>query len=756
MPSSGGGTDVEGINKFLRDYQAARPQTSSLLSPGTYPNLDFGENASSQRESDADSRVADYGFQAWARNSKKSKPLHDSGDALGLENLGTKPSGSSQGGLKKDLEKAMWPGFPNDTEEYLPLGQIGAICRRETIYRELSRTFGEDSPNLDLYTDYVCGNEDESRQNENTSRKIFANLVLIDQLDKINDFVKAGIKDRHLPFRKEFPGDALFILVQGPKSEPVSCFNDWDPFDRKRFYISQWRLLSPYFDRAPDGSVGLYELDTQSIMPWVEIGEEKRGTFVHSENFGGFAKVKQVKIHADHHAFEAEMFAIKELFEDNDIPFTKEFRNLKRVETRDHLLPVLNDLWATDPLELKQRVSVNKDEDTDEHRTRKVITWLAGQLVGLTGKLGLGFLHDTPLQPNLAVQENEKLYGIHGDIKPHNILYFEQHQNGDDSGLGLFKISDFGLTGFHSALTRSRQPPTGPHSPTYRAPEYGMSEAYLSRKYDIWGLGCVLLQFLTWFINGPVDLRQFDEDRLNELDENNLNFKEDKFFKSIQSTGAGHKSSVESQFDNLQNKVTKGNYLYDCLELIRTKMLQIDVTQRADCKEVHKALDRYHARCLKDTKYATDVLSTFDEPTPNTSPPTPHNVPPIFISIHPREAHFEGHNGVNSDQASNTSAALTRSRDSSENDASRTEGTQVETTNGVSSDEESNISAAQNADRVSIDDNTSRIKHEEPADQVAPTFPDQDGLIPLANITETGKRRRRNKVKGAKNEWFMI
>ena len=210
----------------------------------------------------------------------------------------------------------------------------------------------------------------------------------------------------------------------------------------------------------------------------------------------------------------------------------------------------LIDLWARDPLTLKERVFVDKHEATDTHRARKVITWVACQFSGLTGRLGLGFLHDTqflePLQATLVVpDEREKQYGIHGDIKPHNILYFEQDHNGDGSHLGLFKISDFGLTGFHSALTRSRHQPPRPHSPTYRAPEYREFDAYLSRKYDIWSLGCVMLQFLTWLISGPDGLRQFDEARLDEKDDNNLNFNEDKFFAITRDRDARHKKSVQ-------------------------------------------------------------------------------------------------------------------------------------------------------------------------------------------------------------------
>ncbi|KAI0975170.1 kinase-like domain-containing protein [Xylaria arbuscula] len=767
MSYDGSATNPEDIHRFIRDL----PRSHSLLTPEiNYPDLEFKENAPIQHESDVDSRVADYGFQNWARNSKKLKPSHHPGDLIGLEDLGNKPEISSQTVLVNKLEGAMRSAVPNDAQTYLPLGRVEAICQRQTVRLELARTFGE-IPDLDRYTDYVCGSQDDSNQGENTSRKIFANLVLISQLYRINDFIEAGIKDRDLPFRKEPLGETFTLVKRVTSkrktSEPVCCFDNWETFQKRMFYDNQWRLLSPYFDKALDGSIALYELDEQSIMPWIKVGEEKRGTFVPSENIGGYAKVTQVAIHPDHHAFEARKFAIKELFEDDDIPFTNEFRNLKRVQTRDHLLPVyaayrhgqhysfifpwadggsLNDLWMREPVSLKQTLSMDTPEDTDEHKIRKVLTWVAQQLAGLTGKLGLGFLHDTQflesLQPTLAVPESEKRYGIHGDIKPHNILYFEQDNNGDGSGLGLFKISDFGLTGFHSALTRSRQPPTGPHSPTYRAPEYGMSTAYLSRKYDIWGLGCVLLQFLTWLIGGPQDLRQFDQDRFEEMDENNLNFKEDKFFKSVQNGDAQPKSSVQSHINRLQTKVTRGNYLYDCLELIKTRMLQIDVVERADCKEVHESLAKYYQRCLQDAEYAAEVLPAFNEHTPHPPP----GAPDIFVTSYSNNAHSEASNRINMDQASKKDAASTTSEVSIDRNTSETEQTQFEGVNSASSDQGSSISAVQTARVVSNNNASPLSKDEEMTDQVDTAISQQTRLNPPKKSTKV-EEHKRSKVK---------
>ncbi|KAI0450536.1 kinase-like domain-containing protein [Xylaria acuta] len=704
-----GGANAEDIREFLRGHEA-RPRNDTFLSPAiSQSNLDFREVASSHHESDVDSHVADYGFQAWARKSKKSKPIQNSGDLIGLEGSVTQPTRPSEDDLAIDLDQllagssdlantlelAMLPAFPNDAQTYLPLGQVETICQRDVVRREFLRTFIEDLPSVDLYTNYVCGEQDES------GRKIFANLVLIGQLHRIHDFVEAGIKDRHLPFRKlpREQGREKFTLIKRATlnrtgTEPLSYFNNWNPVYKRKFYDNQWRLLSPYFDRAPDGSVGLYELDEQSIMPWIDIGEEKKGSYVPTENVGGFGKVTQVTIHPDHHDFEATKFAIKELFEVDDIPFSNEFRNLKKVETRDHLLPVyaayrrgarysfifpwadggsLLDLWRREPLSLKKKVLVDAHEATDAHQNRKVIAWVACQLAGLTGKLGLGFLHDTqflePDQPSLAVPESEKRYGIHGDIKPHNILYFEPNQNKDESGLGLFKISDFGLTGFHSSVTRSRQSPTGPHSPTYRSPECGMSETYLSRKYDIWALGCVLLQFLTWLISGPEGLRQFDQDRFDEADETNPNFKEDNFFKVVQNEDTGFKTpvvkiAVQSHIEALQRDVAPGNYLHDCLELIKTRILQIEVKERADCREVHESLASYHQRCLQDSKYAAVTLPTFDEAAvPRSLGP----IPDIHITNDSLNTSCAAPNRVSSDRVSTITAAQTVGRVSTNN-----------------------------------------------------------------------------------------
>ncbi|KAJ3580540.1 hypothetical protein NPX13_g23 [Xylaria arbuscula] len=666
MSYNHGEPDGENIGSMsIREAESYRIAQNSLSSPRiNISSSEIQEDVSSSFKIDAVSRVIDYGFQAWVRNNTGNS-----------NDLGSPYSNSvvaPQTELKMRIRSAMKDAPRNPAAQWLPLGGLESICRRHAVRCEFLRVLGEDSPNIEQYTDYICGNDTHSSRNEHTSRKIFAILVLMDQLPRIEEFIREGIRDQHLPCRKLSNHElgATFTIEKSVSpstfgSESVFRFDNWDPTDKQEFYRLQWEFLAPYFSNASDGTITLYELDEPCIMPWLNNGETVCN--------GGFGEVTKFYIHSDHHAFATNKIATKKLHaenNDNDALFQREFNNLKRVNNKVHLLPLyaayrqgreysfiipwadggsLKDLWALDPLDLLGEVHIDPERESDSHhRTRKVISWVAGQFSGLTGGLGLGFLHDTASlispRPNLIVpDDNEKKYGIHGDIKPANILYFKQDKDEHGSGLGLFKISDFGLTGFHSALTRTREGPTGPHSPIYRSPEYSTWErrdtseedepkAYLSRKYDIWSLGCVLLQFLTWLINGPAGLKQFKEACIREMDQHHLSYKEEKFFAIDQNGDAAHKTSVKDQFKYLQSKVAKDHYLHDCLALIRDRMLELDVTKRADCKEVHETLAAYHKRCLKDDdNYAVDLLQPFREPQPSRSS-TPH--PPDFEIRH--------------------------------------------------------------------------------------------------------------------------
>ena len=109
----------------------------------------------------------------------------------------------------------------------------------------------------------------------------------------------------------------------------------------------------------------------------------------------------------------------------------------------------------------------------------------------------------------------------HGDLKPANILCFTP-TNGNI--FGTLKISDWGLSKFHSEATvwraqRGLGTSTNYGTPLYEPPEVALGEVkLLGRQYDIWSLGCVFLEILIWLLNGYQKVQAFRSDiRRNSL-----------------------------------------------------------------------------------------------------------------------------------------------------------------------------------------------------------------------------------------------
>jgi serine/threonine protein kinase len=142
---------------------------------------------------------------------------------------------------------------------------------------------------------------------------------------------------------------------------------------------------------------------------------------------------------------------------------------------------------------------------------------------------------DKPALADPTHDSTYQLHGRHGDLKPENILWFRSYlrepKEADQSCLmGLLKISDFGLTSFHRTMSRSHIDAGGvPVSPTYRAPEYDVAKM-VSQSYDIWSFGCVVLQFVTWYLLGWEEVDRFSQNRTKE---DNSEVKEDVFFNFV-------------------------------------------------------------------------------------------------------------------------------------------------------------------------------------------------------------------------------
>jgi serine/threonine protein kinase len=99
------------------------------------------------------------------------------------------------------------------------------------------------------------------------------------------------------------------------------------------------------------------------------------------------------------------------------------------------------------------------------------------------------------------------VFGRHGDIKPTNLLWFPDP--GDRNGRGTIKISDFGAAEFNTVVSLPSASNSISHSLSYRPPECDLPDSIISTSYDIWTLGCLYLEFITWFMGGSKLLDEF-------------------------------------------------------------------------------------------------------------------------------------------------------------------------------------------------------------------------------------------------------
>jgi hypothetical protein len=148
------------------------------------------------------------------------------------------------------------------------------------------------------------------------------------------------------------------------------------------------------------------------------------------------------------------------------------------------------------------------------HIDRSLMLWVAQQCQGIAS--GLYEIHNYHASNDLLHPDERALYkryGMHNDLKPENILWFSMEPN--DYGHGLVQIADFGLSSFHGTTSRSNFRVRAA-SASYRAPELDTLPGTISRAFDIWTLGCLYLEFITWFLAGWGKVDQFSETRLQE------------------------------------------------------------------------------------------------------------------------------------------------------------------------------------------------------------------------------------------------
>lgn len=140
----------------------------------------------------------------------------------------------------------------------------------------------------------------------------------------------------------------------------------------------------------------------------------------------------------------------------------------------------------------------------------QIARWVAEQCYGLAQALAI-IHHSTALGSQVGTQSDT--YGIHGDIKPANIIRYTDWKESALSNramyepLGLLQLTDFGLSSFHHSNTvEDIKVKIGDSE--YKPPEVHLVLP-ISQSTDIWTLGCLLLEFVTWLVLGEQGREEF-------------------------------------------------------------------------------------------------------------------------------------------------------------------------------------------------------------------------------------------------------
>jgi serine/threonine protein kinase len=208
--------------------------------------------------------------------------------------------------------------------------------------------------------------------------------------------------------------------------------------------------------------------------------------------------------------------------------------------------------------------------------------------------------------------------GRHGDFKPQNILHFKKSDE-ETGGRGTLVIADVGVSRFHKEATRLRHVATAARESTvsYEAPEAEpdrLKGIPRSRKYDMWSIGCMYLEFTIWLVYGNNAVRRF-RGRREAKDDPTTTGAWSFFTHNDKGATKIHAAVSEAISILLQDKRCNGTALEDLVILIRDQLLQIDVQQRAEASLLHERFEIIVRAAEEDPSYLWKTLAI--------SPPTP-------------------------------------------------------------------------------------------------------------------------------------
>ncbi|KAK6206902.1 protein kinase [Colletotrichum tabaci] len=497
---------------------------------------------------------------------------------------------------------------PHDGKKFLPLNELRRIIAKPKVRRALRSIFPDEK--AAEYANAVCNRTIYNDNQRTTRQRMFAILVLTENIGALPSLIDEDLHDAHLPFQevRDEGGKKWYLCCKGKDGTRIRFEGSrkWTNPKIKSFVDKQWHFLSPFFDMLANKPLA-YLLEPMVILPFLD-GDEGH----HNTVYGGYSTVWRVKIHHAHHNYthRAEpYFAIKKLLSVDKRAFNQELQALKTFNRQGHkhLTKLLATYeyhgyrfflfpWADGNLrEFWQRF------DRPEP-SLQLVKWVAEQFAGLAS--GLELIQHPP-RDSMKV-EDPKDYGRHGDLKPENVLWFrDSDQPHNVPGDGNLKITDFGLTRFHRDITKSKDNARGLGvSLTYKAPEVDVVDR-VSQAYDLWTMGLLLLEFVTWYLKGWEGVDEFSKNR--SKDDVGNEFSMDTFYNLGTQNGrtvAILKPSVKKWAQHLHQDPHCSLFLHVLITYITHHLIRVNYNERDTSKEVAQKLRDMADKCARDPQYA--------------------------------------------------------------------------------------------------------------------------------------------------------
>ncbi|KAK4064164.1 uncharacterized protein Triagg1_9143 [Trichoderma aggressivum f. europaeum] len=395
----------------------------------------------------------------------------------------------------------------------------------------------------------------------------------------------SGFKDEDLPVCTNSSGK----ICKTDSDSPLDFFADWNSSDIDHFYDKQWTFLAPVFHE----NKFVYEFDGQHRLPYLPAEQAGNAS-------GHFGVVRKLTLHYAHYQHGEQTkgsvdvpadasfhVALKRLLQNDQQTDVKKFYEkekhtlemMKKLDNK-HLIKAIatytkgNDRyflfpWANggnlEQLLQSKRGTLDKD----------LVGWVLDQIVGLSEAIKA--LHDKNIR--------------HGDIKPSNVLCSKPETG--NVGQSTLIIADVGLAKQHMDYTRNRNNTTTTRhgSITYEPPEVSPKRQLksLSRKYDIWSLGCVFLELIIWAVYDVHGTRSLH----GHLGQNSNS----RFWREARFRGAEKiHSAVRRWMKKLKGDLKRSSAFRDIIELIEDKFLIISDKWRADSMTVVNSLEAIRKR----------------------------------------------------------------------------------------------------------------------------------------------------------------